>query len=198
MSSRLLTAGIAALAAGALLAGCTPPNENPTDQKVDTGASFTGTYPSESEASSSTSTTSATETTTTTTVTEEVDAENELDIQLSSSTLRDGENLNVAVTGLNPELGYYAAICAAAGSEVNPTPYCTGTEYDVDAQAWLRNDGGTTPINADGTANFSITPRAIGDSVNCYEEECVFIIFGDEYNSVGAVEETAVPVQFVA
>lgn len=199
MSSRILTVGIATIAAGALLAGCTPPNENPSDEKVDTGASFTGTYPGESS-SSSTSTSTTTETSTVeSTTTKVVDKDgNELDVSLSSTTLHNGENLNVKLTGLNPDLGYYAAICASDGSEVSPTPYCTGRDTDVDAQAWLRNEGGTERINEDGSAEFTITPRAQGDRVNCYEEQCAFTIFGDEFNGVGEVEAFTVPVTFAS
>lgn len=195
MSSRLLTVGIATIAAGALLAGCTPPNENPSDIKVDTGATFDGTYPA-TESSAGESSTASSDADTTTT---QAPADDEITIELSSTTLTDGANLDVEVTGLNPNLGYYAAICAAAGSEVTPTPYCTGTDYDVDAQAWLRNgEEGTEPIAEDGTASFSITPRAIGEDVNCNEEECVFMIFGDEYNGIGEVSEATVPVSFNA
>ncbi|MDO4928238.1 MAG: thiamine biosynthesis protein [Corynebacterium sp.] len=196
MSSRLLTVGIATIAAGALLAGCTPPNENPSDTKVDTGATFDGTY---SATESSTASSHASSSSTAHTTTTQAATDDEITIDLSSTTLTEGANLDVEVTGLNPDLGYYAAICAANGSEVTPTPYCTGSDYDVDAQAWLRNgEHGTEPIAEDGTASFSITPRAIGEDVNCHEEECVFMIFGDEHNGIGEVHEATVPVTFNA
>lgn len=85
MTSRFRAASIAA--AILVLAACSPPNQQDTTQpKIDTASDVAA------PTKTAKSTTKAT-----------VD---------STSGLKDGDKITVNITGLDPTLGYYAAICA--------------------------------------------------------------------------------------
>lgn len=112
------------------------------------------------------------------------------------SDLKDGDTITVTVSGLDPESGYYAGICAADKTPGNPVPDCTGDRTEgARSQQWITNKpGGVTPIEADGTAKFDLAAGATGEKVNCSEQDCVLKLFGDHTEGFEDVAE--VPVTF--
>ncbi|WP_082313446.1 neocarzinostatin apoprotein domain-containing protein [Corynebacterium lactis] len=112
------------------------------------------------------------------------------------SDLKDGDTITVTVSGLDPESGYYAGICAAEKTPGNPVPDCTGDRTEgARSQQWITNKpGGVTPIETDGTAKFDLAAGATGEKVNCSEQECVLKLFGDHTEGFEDVAE--VPVTF--
>ncbi|MCK7636481.1 neocarzinostatin apoprotein domain-containing protein [Corynebacterium sp. P7202] len=110
--------------------------------------------------------------------------------------IKTGDTLTVEVTGLNPEAGYYAAVCAAQTPGGAPVPVCTGEMGDVESQAWLQNERGTATISGDGASSFSITANSTGEGVDCLTDDCVLKIFGD--HSEGFKDVAEVPVTFAS
>lgn len=112
------------------------------------------------------------------------------------SDLKDGDTITVTVSGLDPESGYYAGICAADKAPGNPVPDCTGDRTEgARSQQWITNKpGGVTPIETDGTAKFDLAAGATGEKVNCSEQDCVLKLFGDHTEGFEDVAE--VPVTF--
>ena len=110
--------------------------------------------------------------------------------------IKAGDTLTVEVTGLNPEAGYYGAICAAQTPGGTPVPACTGEMGDVESQAWLQNERGTAKIAEDGTASFTLTAKPTGEGVDCATDECVLKVFGD--HSEGFKDVAEVPVTFAS
>ena len=110
--------------------------------------------------------------------------------------IKAGDTLTVEVTGLNPEAGYYGAICAAQTPGGAPVPVCTGEMGDVESQAWLQNERGTAKIAEDGTASFTLTAKPTGEGVDCATDECVLKVFGD--HSEGFKDVAEVPVTFAS
>ncbi|MEZ2122898.1 neocarzinostatin apoprotein domain-containing protein [Corynebacterium sp. CCM 9203] len=110
--------------------------------------------------------------------------------------IKAGDTVAVEVSGLNPESGYYAAICAAKGPEGSPVPVCTGEMGDTESQAWLQNERGNAKISEDGTASFTLTASPSGDGVDCLTDECVLKVFGD--HSEGFKDVAEVPVTFAS
>jgi hypothetical protein len=97
--------------------------------------------------------------------------------------LKDGDEITVSVHSLDPEKGYYGAICSAERTDGPPS--CTGGRED---QAWLVGESSpdaqraTGHIAADGSAEFTLTARAKGDSVDCTTDDCELMVFGDHNN----------------
>ena len=95
-------------------------------------------------------------------------------------SLTDGDVLNVTVTGLDPQMGYYAAICAAEPNPASPVPNCTGNRGDQNVQQWISNDpAATTQLADDGSAQFDLAVAKTGEGVDCGQQECVLKLFGD-------------------
>ncbi|BAU96659.1 thiamine biosynthesis protein x [Corynebacterium suranareeae] len=182
--------GIAATAAlSAALVACSPPNEN--DSPVERSHEIMTT-------SQSPSTTSSTSTSSEATTTPAAPVEENVEITVSPAALVDGEQVTFDITGLDPEGGYYAAICAAAAAPGNPVPVCTGETADFTSQAWLSNSqpGATTEIAEDGTATVELQATATGEGLDCTVQECVAKVFGDHTEGFRDVAQT--PVTFAA
>lgn len=108
--------------------------------------------------------------------------------------LAEGDQIAAKASGLDPKLGYYAAICNQAGPAGAP-PMCTGEHGDTDAQQWLTNKpGGTAKIAEDGTAEFTLKAVPTGKGVDCKANTCVLKVFGDHTEGFAPVAE--VPVTF--
>ena len=194
--SRLFTARTAAFAAASLilvapLAACSnSETESTTDPtKVDASVSemsesaSEGISEIESELSPEPSSTSA--------------AASDVKVTVDKAEgIKAGDTLTVEVTGLNPESGYYGAICAAQTPGGAPVPVCTGEMGDVESQAWLQNERGTAKIAEDGTASFTLTAKPTGEGVDCATDECVLKVFGD--HSEGFKDVAEVPVTFAS
>lgn len=180
---RLLTISAAVLTLGPALAACTPPNEVDSEVKVTTA--------SEGAAPTRTSSTAAATTTTSSTAAAS-DA-----VQVSKTEeIAEGEELTINISGLDPMVGYYAAICGANSHAPQP-PSCTGTMTDPATAAWIKADNtGTTMLNSDGTATVTITATATGENVDCRTDECVVKVFGDHSN--GFTNYAEIPVTFTA
>ncbi|GAA1475193.1 neocarzinostatin apoprotein domain-containing protein [Corynebacterium felinum] len=180
-----LLAATAVLTAGVVLAACTPPGEVDSDKKIDTAVEGkVVTAPSSADAMAPASTDA-----------EEPAAEN-VKVSASATQLAQGDALTVELTGLNPKVGYYTAICAAGTAE-GEVPACTGTLTDPATAAWITNSGrGTTTMSAEGAATVNITATAKGDNVDCTTNECVIKVFGDHSEGFRNVAE--LPVTFTS
>lgn len=164
MTSRFRAASIAA--AILVLAACSPPNQQDTTQpKIDTASDVAA------PTKTAKSTTKAT-----------VD---------STSGLKDGDKITVNITGLDPTLGYYAAICADDNA---PVPVCTGNRGDTESQVWIKSDGGTVTMDASGAATVTLTAVSTGEGIDCTTDSCVLKVFGDHAQNFADV--TSVPVTF--
>lgn len=109
--------------------------------------------------------------------------------------LSEGDTINVSITGLNADLGYYAAICAADDSDEATVPDCTGDRTTTNTQQWItKKSGGTVPMGENGSAKFSINAVPTSDSVDCTKQECVLKLFGD--HSEGFEDVVDLPVSF--
>lgn len=107
----------------------------------------------------------------------------------------EGDHITVTAKGLNPDSGYYAAFCAKEHRAGKPVPDCTGDRSAQGTQTWITNkSGGTTPIAADGTADFELTAAPTGEAVDCTKQACVLKIFGD--HSEGFEDVVDIPVTF--
>ncbi|MDO5098637.1 MAG: neocarzinostatin apoprotein domain-containing protein [Corynebacterium sp.] len=179
--SLFTAAAIAAVGTG--LVACTPPNQVDSDQKVDTATSVAAAPMSAAPSAAASSS-----------VAKPAAAPVEVKVSKTENVM-EGEALTINIAGLNPALGYYAAICAAE----NPAgpPACTGTLTDPNTAAWINSKGtGTVALNDDGTAVVEITAAATGDGVDCTADKCVVKVFGD--HSEGFRDVAAVPVTFAS
>jgi hypothetical protein len=184
---RLLTISAAVLALGPALAACTPPNEVDSEVKVTTA--------SEGAAPTRTSSTTAAATTTSSTASSTAAASDAVQVS-KTEEVAEGDELTINISGLDPAVGYYAAICGANSHAPQP-PSCTGTMTDSATAAWIKADNtGTTMLNSDGTATATITATATGENVDCRTDECVVKVFGDHSNGFANYGE--VPVTFAA
>lgn len=184
MTSRIRTLGAASLAAATLvLAACSPPNEqDTTESKVDTA----------SDVAAPTKSASATKSTSPTTTQASSDS---MTADASTTTgLKDGDKVTVKLTGLDPTMGYYAAICAEEATPGNPVPVCTGKNGDSASQAWIKAEGGTTAMAEDGTATVTLTAASTGEGIDCTVDACVLKVFGDHAQNFADI--TSVPVTF--
>ena len=112
-----------------------------------------------------------------------------------ADNLTDGDKINVKASGLDPEKGYYGAICAKDSASRKPVPDCTGQRGDAGAQQWLANKpGATTPVGQDGAVTFELVATSKGQGVDCSKQECVVKIFGDHTEGFEHVAE--IPVSF--
>ncbi|QVI98599.1 thiamine biosynthesis protein [Corynebacterium diphtheriae] len=179
---RSLTTAAAILALGAAISACSPPHQIDSDAKVDTATSAKVAQPSAASESA---------------MAAPSDDKNAEIKASATENLTNGQNITVELSGLNPEVGYYAAICNAATPTGAPAPLCTGQHADTSAQAWIKADGtGTTILNSDGTATVTLTAAATGQGVDCKTDKCVIKVFGD--HTEGFRDVTEVPVTFAS
>lgn len=110
--------------------------------------------------------------------------------------LQEGDVISVDLAGLDPDYGYYAALCAAENAPGNPVPDCTGDRSaGTQSQQWVTTkSGGTTPIAEDNTAHFELHVVPTGEAVDCTQQECVLKLFGDHTEGFEDVAE--IPVTF--
>ena len=114
-----------------------------------------------------------------------------------AENLADGQKISVKVTGLDPEAGYYGAICAAESTPGKPMPDCTGERGEAGTQQWItQKDGGTAILSPAGETEFELTAKQKGQAVDCATQECVLKIFGDHTEGFEDVAET--PVTFAS
>ncbi|AKS13832.1 hypothetical protein [Corynebacterium pseudotuberculosis] len=187
---RSLTAAAGVLALGTALVACSPPHENDSEKKVDTATSAaapksqTHNHPTESAAAS----TSA----------QATGSDKEATIVASANqNIVEGQEITLNVSGLNPQSGYYAAICNVTTPHGSPAPLCTGQHSDTTAQAWIKAGGmGTTPLNADGTATVTLRAASTGQGLDCKTDTCVLKVFGDHTEGFRDVAE--LPVTFAS
>ncbi|ADK29306.1 hypothetical protein [Corynebacterium pseudotuberculosis] len=187
---RSLTAAAGVLALGTALVACSPPHENDSEKKVDTATSAaapkpqTHNHPTESAAAS----TSA----------QATGSDKEATIVASANqNIVEGQEITLNVSGLNPQSGYYAAICSATAPHGSPAPLCTGQHSDATAQAWIKAGGmGTTPLNADGTATVTLRAASTGQGLDCKTDTCVLKVFGD--HTEGFRDVAKLPVTFAS
>ncbi|WJZ03347.1 hypothetical protein [Corynebacterium freiburgense] len=186
MTARIRAIGAASFAAFALaLAACSPPNQQDTTmEKTDTASDIAA--PSKTASSSMKSTSAAPETST---------ESGTVNLKVSNiNGIKDGDELTVDVSGLDPKMGYYAAICAAEATPDNPVPVCTGKTGDTETQAWIKSQGGTVPLSEDGTASAKLIAASTGEGLDCTVDACVVKVFGD--HSQGFTDIVSVPVTF--
>ncbi|MFW9252712.1 neocarzinostatin apoprotein domain-containing protein [Corynebacterium amycolatum] len=110
--------------------------------------------------------------------------------------LSEGDVISVDLSGLDPDYGYYAALCAAEKAPGNPVPDCTGDRSaGTQSQQWItKKSGGTTTIADDNTAHFELSVVPTGEAVDCTQQDCVLKLFGD--HSEGFEDITEIPVTF--
>lgn len=181
--------GIAAAASlSAALVACSPPSQQDSPVERENEVLTTSAAPS-SAAKSSSSTSSAEASTTAA-----AQGEGDVEVSVSPSELVEGEKVTFEITGLDPEGGYYAAICAAEATPGNPVPACTGVMTDQASQAWLSNSqpGATTEISPEGEATVELTAAATGEGLDCNTQECVAKVFGDHTEGFRDVAESPV------
>ncbi|ALC06494.1 Thiamine biosynthesis protein X [Corynebacterium deserti GIMN1.010] len=175
--------GIAATAAlSAALVACSPPNQQDSPLERSHEVLTTSQAPTSAASSEATSATSTSSTTT--------PVEEDVEIAVSPAELVDGAPVTFEITGLDPEGGYYAAICAADGA-AGEVPVCTGVMADFTSQAWLSNSqpGATHAIAQDGTVTVELQAAATGEGIDCTVDECVAKVFGDHTEGFRDVAE---------
>ncbi|MCU9519825.1 thiamine biosynthesis protein [Corynebacterium sp. ES2794-CONJ1] len=176
--------------AGLGLAACTPPSHIDSDKKVDTAVDGQVAVKStegmeDKEAAEMT-----------TSVEKAAPREENVTVALSATELTEGELVDVEITGLAAEAGYYTAICKTPTPD-GAAPLCTGTLTDPNTAAWLKgDDSGTVKISDDGTATFTLTATAVGEGVDCSTDACLLQVFGDHTEGFRPV--AAIPVAFKA
>lgn len=95
--------------------------------------------------------------------------------------LTDGDTINVTLTGLDTDQGYYLGICSAEDAAGGP-PSCTGSRDD---SAWIAADDehrATDHYNAEGDAEVELSVHSTNEdhTLNCAgDDECVLKLFGD-------------------
>lgn len=112
------------------------------------------------------------------------------------SDITAGDEITLRISGLNPELGYHAAICAAEQPQGAAAPTCTGKSTDAASQPWLKNGGGTDDISPTGTAEVTLAAATTGEGLDCAVDACVIKMFGD--HSEGFRNVADLPVSFAA
>lgn len=181
---RPLAISAVVLALGTALVACSPPNQIDSEEKVVTASE--GAIPSTTANATSVTATPMTTTSATNS------AEEKLTVS-QTENLAEGDEITVEITGLDPAMGYYTAICAA--DPTNPQPVCTGDLSDPTTSAWIKADNtGTVLLNADGTAVVKIAATATGPQVDCHTDKCVVKVFGDPAQNFKNYAE--VPVTF--
>lgn len=183
--SRPLLGVIAAVTLALSATACTPPHQNDSTEPTGPAVSGEVLMTSQAPASSSTphSTTSATEA-----------ATEDVEVTVTPTTLIEGEDVTFEITGLDPNFGYYAAICAADAAPANRIPMCTGQQMNPTSQAWLSNTatGATHIISNGGRADVTLIASATGNGLDCNAQECVAKVFGDNTEGFRDIAETAV------
>ncbi|MGP6172627.1 thiamine biosynthesis protein [Corynebacterium sp. A21] len=112
------------------------------------------------------------------------------------SDIKTADQITLQISGLNPELGYHAAICAAEQPQGPGAPNCTGGSVDSATQIWLKNEGGTDAISPAGTAEFTLDAATTGEGLDCHVDACVIKVFGDHAEGFRNVAD--LPVSFAA
>ncbi|WP_080791532.1 thiamine biosynthesis protein [Corynebacterium pacaense] len=185
--SRTLLGVLAATTVALSVTACTPPNQNDSTEptgSVDPGeVLMTSQAPASSRSAASTTSGSPA---------------GDVEITVTPERLTEGGEVTFEITGLDPDLGYYAAICAATATPGNPVPVCTGQQMDQASQAWLSNSapGATDTISDNGSANVTLVASAVGEGLDCTIQECVAKVFGDHTEGFRDVADT--PVTFAA
>lgn len=110
------------------------------------------------------------------------------------SNLKAADEITVSLSGLQHDRGYYVAICLPEREGDSPVPTCTGARGDATAQAWLKAEGGTAPIDTTGNAVARITVTPKGEGIDCTTDDCVVKVFGD--HSEGFVDVAQTPITF--
>ncbi|HIW96076.1 MAG TPA: thiamine biosynthesis protein [Candidatus Corynebacterium gallistercoris] len=108
------------------------------------------------------------------------DKDGDIDLEITpdlDQPVQADSDLQVKVTGLNPDLGYYLAICK--DDDAARVPDCTGERGDGTAQQWIKAEGGTVTLNEDGTAEATLKAVPTGENVDCTTDKCVVKLFGD-------------------
>lgn len=156
-----------ALSTTLLATACTPPHEKESSTPVE-------------------------ETSVLTTASASSDRGENAELSITPTTVSEGDQITFNISGLNPELGYYAAICSNVTQSSRPN--CTGQEQNTANQAVLSNatTDGTQPIQSDGSAEVTLTATSKGDGLDCATSKCVAKVFNDEAGKFETVAETAV------
>ena len=101
--------------------------------------------------------------------------------------------LQIELSGLNPDQGYYVAICADDENDFEGRPpLCTGEHGDEATQAWVKTEGGTVDMKEDGTAVVTLRATPTGEGVDCTTQDCNVQLFGDHTEGFKRVEETEI------
>lgn len=110
-----------------------------------------------------------------------------------TENLMEGAKVKVKVAGLDPEKGYYGAICAKEKKGKKPVPDCTGERGKKGGQQWISNKpGATVPLAKNGEASFELMATHKGKGVDCQQQTCVVKIFGDHTEGFEDVAEQPV------
>ncbi|MBV7295823.1 hypothetical protein KRX51_07845 [Corynebacterium sp. TAE3-ERU12] len=115
--------------------------------------------------------------------------------------LTDGEELTLKLSGLDPEMGYYVAVCTDKTEGDANVPVCLGAHGEENKQLWLTNqsDSATESIPDDGAVVLKLSATQSGqdmngDEITCGEENCSVKVFGDHRN--GFIDVVEVPIEF--
>ena len=111
--------------------------------------------------------------------------------------LSDGQQVTVSLSGLNPQAGYYLAVCGP--NRVGPAPMCIGGQGPQSIQHWLSNAVRPGSIPADGVLTTTVSvPKqgrvATGQSLDCTTQQCTIKLFGDP--GAGLRDVVELPVSF--
>lgn len=171
-------AGLAGLAAAALALGACS-DDDAANTGADTGASTAATEPADAPGTATSEDGSVTVT---------VDP---------ATDLQDGQRVAIDITGADPEMGYYVAVCT--GEKQGPVPVCIGDRDAGGTQLWITNkyEDGTIPEDGHVTDEITVTRTGRsedGTEIDCAAEECTLKVFGDHAN--GFVDVADVPLTF--
>ncbi|APT91013.1 hypothetical protein CSPHI_08140 [Corynebacterium sphenisci DSM 44792] len=114
-----------------------------------------------------------------------------------ATDLQDGQRVAIDITGADPEMGYYVAVCT--GEKQGPVPVCIGDRDAGGTQLWITNkyEDGTIPEDGHVTDELTVTRTGRsedGTDIDCAAEECTLKVFGDHAN--GFVDVADVPLTF--
>lgn len=171
-------AGLAGLAATALALGACS-DDDAANTGADAGASTAATEPADAPGTATSEDGSVTVT---------VDP---------ATDLQDGQRVAIDITGADPEMGYYVAVCT--GEKQGPVPVCIGDRDAGGTQLWITNkyEDGTIPEDGHVTDEITVTRTGRsedGTDIDCAAEECTLKVFGDHAN--GFVDVADVPLTF--